>query len=119
MRLKVAGGFLAILGIGMAIGAVGGSSGMTQGETAWNVGIAVALAAIGGGLCFDWRWAWLASMVVALLAVGSGFWVLGQPGNLAEPGAPLVVMVILVVPGLLLCLALLTPASLRWVRHRQ
>jgi len=112
-RLKVVGGVLAVLGIITVIGATGGSD-MTKSEMAWNVAIACLLIVVGAGLCLDARWAWPIALLVAASAIGFGFYLLAQPGDITNPGAPIVVLTILLIPGVAMALTLVTPRSMRW-----
>jgi peptidoglycan/LPS O-acetylase OafA/YrhL len=116
-RLKVVGSVLAVVGIISVIGATGGYD-MTKSEAAWNIAIACLLIVVGAGLCLDARWAWPIALLVAASAIGLGFYLLAQPGDITNPGAPIVSFVILIIPGLLLVLTIVTPRSVRWFLGR-
>jgi peptidoglycan/LPS O-acetylase OafA/YrhL len=116
-RLKVVGGVVAVLGITTVIGATGGSD-ITKSEMAWNVATACLLIAVGAGLCLDARWAWPIALLVAASAIGLGFYLLAQPGDITNPGAPIVILTILLIPGVAVVLTLVTPRSVRWFLRR-
>ena len=117
VRLKVVGGVLALIGITTVIGATGGSD-MTRSEVDWNIAIACLLIVVGAGLCLDARWAWPIALSVATSAIGLGFYLLAHPGDVTNPGAPIIALDMLIVPGLLAVLTLVTPRSMRWFLGR-
>jgi peptidoglycan/LPS O-acetylase OafA/YrhL len=116
-RLKVVGGVLSVVGIITVIGATGGYD-MTKSEVAWNIGIACLLIVVGAGLCLDARWAWPVAVLVAASAIGLGLYLIAQPGDITNPGGPIVPVIILIIPGLLLILTLGTRRSVRWFLRR-
>jgi hypothetical protein len=116
-RLKVVGGVLAVVGIITVIGATGGSD-MTKSGVAWNITVACLLIIVGAGLCLDARWAWPIALLVGASAIGLGSYLWVQPGDITNPGAPIVILTILLIPGLLMILTLVTPRSVRWFLRR-
>ena len=116
-RLKVVGGAQAVVGVISIIGATGGYD-MTRSEAAWNVVIACILIVAGAGLCLDARWAWPIALLVAVSAIGLGSYLWVQPGDITTLGAPIVALVMLIIPGLLMVLTIVTPRSVRWFRRR-
>jgi peptidoglycan/LPS O-acetylase OafA/YrhL len=118
VRLKLVGGVLALVGIITVIGATGVQTDMTGSEVAWNIAIGCLLSVVGAGLCLDARWAWPIALLVAASAIGLGFYLLAQPGDITNPGAPIVAFVVLIIPGLLLVLTIVTPRSVRWFLRR-
>jgi hypothetical protein len=53
-------------------------------------------------------------LLVAASAITLGFYLLAQPGDITNPGAPIVALIVLIIPGLLLVLTIVTPRSMRW-----
>ena len=100
------------------IGATGGAGDITRGEVAWNIAIACLLIVVGVGLCLDGRWAWPLALLVSGFAIGLGLYLMMQPGDITNPGAPIVSLVAFVIPGALLVATLATPRSVRWFRGR-
>ena len=117
-RLKVVGGVLAVVGIITVIGATGVQTDMTGSEVAWNITVGCLLSVVGAGLCLDARWAWPIAVLVAASAIALGFYLLSQPGDITNPGAPIVAFIVLVIPGVLLVLTIVTPRSVRWFLRR-
>jgi peptidoglycan/LPS O-acetylase OafA/YrhL len=117
-RLKVVGGIFAVVGVITVIDATGPQPDTSTWDVAWNIAIAFLLIVIGTGLCLNDRWTMPIALLMAASAVGLGLYVMVQPGDIANPGAPIVALVILIIPGLLLILALVTPKSLRWFLQR-
>jgi hypothetical protein len=117
-RLKVVGGFLALVGIITVIESTGTQTDMTRSEVGWNIGIGFLLIIVGAGLCLDARWAWPIALLVAASAIALGFYLLSQPGDITSLGAPIVALIVLIIPGLLIVLTILTPRSMRWFLRR-
>jgi len=91
---------------------------MTRSDVDWNIAIACLLIVVGAGLCLDARWSWPIALSVATPAIGLGFYLLAQPGDVTNPGAPIIALDMLIVPGLLAVLTLVTPRSMRWFLGR-
>ena len=117
-RLKVVGGVLAVVGIITVIGATGVQTDMTGSEVAWNITVGCLLSVVGAGLCLDARWAWPIAVLVAASAIALGFYLLSQPGDITNPGAPIVAFIVLIIPGVLLVITIATPRSVRWFLRR-
>jgi hypothetical protein len=117
-RIRVAGGFFVLVGVITIIGATGAPGDLTHTEVVWNIAIASAVTVLGAALCFDARWAWPPALLGAASAIGLGLYTFVQPGDITSPGANIVAVVVLILPGALLCAALLSPVSVRWFRRR-
>jgi hypothetical protein len=115
-RLKVAGALLAFIGSLTVIGALLDSSGGTGVAILGNVVAGGVVLIAGLGLLLDARWAWWLTLLVAIGAAELGIFMLDQPGDLADLGAPLVAFYLMLVPSVFIAVALLTPRSLRWLR---
>lgn len=57
-------------------------------------------------------------MVISVAMLGVGLMSLAGPGGIAFPGAAIVTVYVLVIPGACLLAALVTPATIRWLRRR-
>ena len=64
------------------------------------------------------RWAWPISIAIGGAGIGLGVVAFVQPGDVALPGANLIALITLMVPGALVLWATLCPSSLRWFRRR-
>lgn len=87
-------------------------------ELVFDVASIAILLGGGLGLFTQRRWAWPLAILIGILAVAVGVWALFQPADVALPGVQVVAFVVLVVPGALLLATLLSPRTLRWLRHR-
>src|SRR5580765_8456591 len=117
-RLKVVGGLLAVVGIITVIGATDMQTDMTGSEVIWNLAVGCVLIVVGAGLCLDARWAWPIALLLAACVIALGFYLLAQPGDITNPGAPIVALVMLIIPGFLMVLTIVTPRSVRWFLRR-
>jgi hypothetical protein len=80
----------------------------------------MALCLIGGlGLATRHRWGWAPAVVVAFGNLGFGLLAVARAGlDIAVPGAPLITLVLVVVPAVLLTAALFSRSSLAWAIGR-
>jgi hypothetical protein len=109
---------LAFIGCVTALAALVAPGGASTVAVAWNVGLGGLATACGVGLVLNQRWAWPIALVLGLALVALGVYVLASPGDIAYPGAALVALVAMVVPGLAMLFIILTPRSLAWFRGR-
>jgi len=120
-RLLIVGGAflcLGLMGIPAAFLPRGGLVDLGRGPMITDIGVSVVLLSSGWGLLLRHRWAWALALVISVAMLGVGLLVLAGPGDIAFPGAAVVTFYVLVLPGAGLLAALVTPATIRWLRRR-
>jgi hypothetical protein len=118
-RVKVVGGILAVFGAITILGVTLDPMDMTKAEVTWNYAGSAFAIAIGFGLFFSQRWAWVLAVIVAMGAVVLGvYYGVADGGDITSPGLDIAILILLVVPGLVLTALLLSGASLHWYRRR-
>jgi hypothetical protein len=91
------------------------SSGSEYSWIDWAFG--PALIGIGLGLLFSQRWAWALALIAGTGGVVVGVMGATSPGDIAAPGAQIVGVILLLLPGLAVLGTLLQPRTLRWLRQ--
>ena len=118
-RLKVVGAFVGVVGALTILGALfDRTTRMTTAEVTGNVIGGAIATVIGVGLLLSQRWAWPLALALAAGAIGLGVYTMTLPGDVAAPAAFFITLVIVVLPGVLIAAALLSPRSFRWFRRR-
>jgi hypothetical protein len=97
----------------------GSNFSMSGADVAFNI-VGSTLCLFGGlGLLFRRRWGWSIGLLLAVVNLSLSVLALAAPNDIAFPGGTPIAVILLMVPGILLLVGLLSPRTLRWLRRRE
>ena len=111
MRMKIVGGTFVFIAVLVAIGMLFQEDDLGPPTITDLATLAVFLVA-GVGLLVRQRWSWIAATLISLVMLGIGIATFVGPGDIAYPGAGIVALWFLILPGGCFLAALLSPATL-------